>query len=321
MSPFMRLILIGTGLVVSGLAWGQPSQSRPVRVLMGLPPGAGLEAIARVFADKLRVSLGQPVIVENRVGASGLIAIDALRASPADGSVLLFAPSSSVTLLPQTFKKPRFDPFADVMPIATVAKTEVALAVRTQTPATTVAELINLARTDIDARSFGSAPGTIPHLVAALFAQAAAMEILHVPYKGAGQVITDLLGGQLQASFVTSGAGLPHHRAGKVRILAIGGPERSALLPEVPTLRELGYPIEAMGWFGFFAPAGTPAPTLDAISKTLVEASRAPDVRERLAATGNEAMGREAADTLRAMRNEYEMWRRAIALAGLTLQD
>lgn len=309
------------GLLLAFMAATATAQQKPVRILVGLAPGGGVEMVSRVYADKLRAALGQPFIVENRVGASGLIAMDALRAAPADGSTLLFAPSGGITLISQTFKNPRFDPFKDVVPVAMVGLIDIVLVVNAAVNVKSVAEFVALARTDERYRAFGSAPGTIPHLVAALFADAAGLNLLHVPYKGAGQVIVDVLGGQLLASVVTPGEALPHHRAGKVRLLATFGAQRSPLMPDIPTMKESGYAVEAIGWYGFYAPAGTPADTIDRIGRVLVEASRTPDVRERLAAVGAEPAGRMSQEVSKIMRADYEMWRRAIAIAGLKPQD
>jgi tripartite-type tricarboxylate transporter receptor subunit TctC len=297
------------------------AQQKPIRVLVGLSPGGAVEMVSRLYADKLRVALGQPVIVENRVGASGLIAMDALRASPADGSVLLFAPNGGVTLLPHTFRNPRFDPFKDVAPVAMVARLDVVLGVHPAVNAKTLAEFVALAKADQRYRSFGAAPGTIPHLLAALFAEAAGFEALHVPYKGAGQVAIDLIGGQLPASLITTGEGLPHSRAGKLRLLAMTGAERSPLMPEVPTMRELGYPVQANAWFGFYAPGATPPAVIDRLGRALVEASQTPEVRERLTQVGIEPDGRSSGETLKAMRADYEMWGKAVRIAGIQPQD
>ncbi len=308
-------------LLLALIATGACAQQKPIRVLVGLPPGSGTEIVSRLYADKLRAALGQPVIVENRIGASGLIAMDALRASPADGSVLLFAPNGGITLISQTFRNPRFDPFKDVVPVAMVALTDIVLVVNASVNAKSMAEFVALAKSDARYRALGSAPGTIPHLSAALFSDAAGFEALHVPYKGAGQVTIDLLGGQLQASVVTSGGALPHHRAGKLRILATFGPSRSPVMQDIPTMKESGYPVELNAWFGFYAPAGTPADVVDRIGRALVEASRTPEVRERLAAVGMEPAGRLSQEVAKIMRAEYEMWGKAIRIAGLKPQD
>ena len=297
------------------------AQQKPVRVLVGLAPGGAAELVARLYTEKLREVFKQPFIVENRVGASGLIAMDALRAAPADGSVLLFAPNGGITLISQTFKNPRFDPFKDVVPIAMVGIVEVVLVVNAATKAHSIAELVAAAKSDERVRNFGSAPGTIPHLSAALFADAAGLDLVHIPYKGAGQVIVDVLGGVLPASVVTAGEGVQHQKSGKVRILASFGAKRPPLIPDVPTLTEVGYPVQTGGWFGFYAPAGTPADVMERIGRALVVASGAADVRERLTQSGIEPVGKMGAEVAEVMRTDYANWGRAIRLVKLQPQD
>ncbi|MSQ20661.1 MAG: tripartite tricarboxylate transporter substrate binding protein [Betaproteobacteria bacterium] len=297
------------------------AQQKPVRVLVGLAPGGAAELVARLYTETLRVSLKQPFIIENRAGASGLIAMDALRAAPADGSVLLFAPNGGITLISQTFKNPRFDPFKDVVPIAMVGVVEVVLVVNASVKVNATAELVALAKADAQFRNFGSAPGTIPHLSATLFADAAGIDLVHIPYKGAGQVIVDILGGVLFASVVTAGEGVQHQRSGKVRILATFGAKRSPLMPAVPTMTEAGFPVEAAGWFGFYAPAATPTDVVERLGRALVAASTAPDVRERLMQAGIEPVGKMGSEVAEIMRADYANWTRAIRLAKLQPQD
>ena len=316
------LALSGVLLVFAVLTTNPATaQQKPVRILVGLAPGGAAELVSRLYADKLREALKQPFIVENRAGASGLIAMDALRAAPADGSVLLFAPNGGITLISQTFRNPRFDPFKDVVPVAMVGVVEVVLVVNAGVKASSIAELVALAKGEERMRNFGSAPGTIPHLSAALFADAAGIELVHVPYKGAGQVIVDLLGGVLMASVVTAGEAVNQQRAGKVRILATFGAKRSPLMPDVPTMNEAGYPVQASGWFGFYAPAGTPAHVIDRIGRALVTASEAADVRERLMQSGIEPAGKMSNEVTEIMRADYANWTRAIRLARLPPQD
>lgn len=297
------------------------AQTRPVRVLVGLPPGGSVEVVARVYSEKLRQALGQVFLVENRVGASGMIALDALLAAPADGSVVLFAPNGGVTLVPRTLRK-SFDPFKDVVPIASVARLEMVIAANAEVPAKTLQEFIALARGDARYRTFGAAHAAIPHLVGALFAQAAGLEVLHVAYRGAGQVVPDLIGGQLLASVLTSGEALPHARAGKLRMLATTGARRSQFTPDVPTLREAGLAGEIEdAWFGFYALAGTPAAALEPIARALVEASRAPDVRERFAPFGIETVAATGADVVARMRADAAIWTRALGAAGIKAEN
>lgn len=315
----LRSALAGLLLMLAASnAW---AQSRPVRVLVGLPPGGGVEAVSRIFAEKLRETLGQPFVIENRVGGSGLIAMEALRTAAPDGHTLLFAPSGGVTLIAQTFRKPRFDPFKDVVPVAMVGTIDVVLVANAATGLSTLAEYLAAVKSDTRLRNFGAAPGTIPHLAAATFADAAGIDPLHVPYKGAGQVITDVLGGVLAVSVVTAGEAMGHQRAGRLRIVASFGATRSPLMPDVPTMKESGYAVESGGWFGFYAPAGTPPDVIDRYGRALVAATAAPDVRERLERFGVQAIGKGSAEVAAIMRADYEMWGRAIRVAKLELQD
>lgn len=282
------------------------AQQKPVRVLISLASGGSLDMTTRLFADKLRISLGQPVIAESRAGASGLIAIDALKSGPADGSLLMTAVSGTITLLPNTFKNPRFDPTKDFMPVAQFVQLDFVLTIYPGAPANTPAEFAALARRDPKYRTFGSAPGTNPQLLAIAFSRAAGVEVVHVPYKGNGQAITDLIGGQISAIFLTAGEALQLHRSGKARMLATSGARRSSLMPDVPTLRESGYDVEGSSWSGFFAPLGTPEAVIDRLERAVVEAAASTDLRERLANIGIEAVALSRQELAAKIRSEYQ---------------
>ena len=228
----MRKIRIAAGLalVLALASSGAAAQQKTVRVMVGLAAGGSLDTMTRLFAEALRVSLGQPVIVENRAGASGLIAIEALKAAPADGSVLMTAASGSITLLPNTFKTPRFDPTRDLLAVAQMAQVDFVLTINPGVPAKTPAEFAALARSEAKYRTFGSAQGTNPHLLATRFARVANIAAVHVPYKGNGQALVDLIGGQIAAAFLTAGEGLEIDRA----VRALGPAPADA---EKPTVR------------------------------------------------------------------------------------
>lgn len=316
-----RIAQLSLAFAITLLASSVSAQQKPVRILVGLAPGGGVDSMARIFADKLRETFGQPFIVENRAGASGLIAMDALRAAPADGMVLLFAPNGGITLIPQTFRNPRFDPFKDVVPVAMVGTNDVVVVANANVKATSIREFVALAKTDPGVRNFGAASGTILHLGGVMFGEAAGIEIVHVPYKGAGQVIADVLGGVVGASVVTSAEAVHNQRAGKLRILASFSPKRSALLPDVPTLTESGYPVVIGSWYGFYARAETPPEVIDRLGRAMVAAARAPETRERLLQAGVEPVGRMSGEVLEIMRSDYANWSRAIRIAKLPLQD
>jgi len=317
----MQNMRIAAALVLALTSSGALSQQKPVRILVGLAAGGSLDTTSRLVADKLRASLGQPVIVENRAGASGLIAIDTLRAGPADGSLLMAAASGSVTLLPNTYRTPRFDPTRDFVPVARMAQINFVLTVNPAVPAKTVAEFAALARTDARYRNFGSAPGTTPHLLATQFARVAGIEAVYIPYKGNAQALVDLISGQLSAAFPAAGEVIELSRSGKVRMLASAGGRRSALMPEVPTLKESGFDVEGDAWFALFAPADTPEAVTDRLGRAVIEAVGSADLRERLAHAGIEAAALPAKDLAAIIRTEYERQGRELRAAGFRLQD
>lgn len=296
------------------------AQQKPIRVLVGLAPGGAVEITARVFSERLRAALDVPVLVESRVGASGLIAMEAMLAAPRDGTTLLFAPNGGVTLVPQTVKAAKFDPFKDVAPVARVAHAPFVLAVNASVPVTTLAEFIAAAKQNADLRNFGASPGTIPHVLASAFGAAAGLDLVNVPYKGQGQVVIDLVGGQLLASLLTPAEALPQARTGKLRVIAQIAASRASLLPDVPTFRESGIAIDHPTWFGFYAAAGTPPAAIERIGAALAEAGRSSEVRERLAQLGLETQVMDARAVLELMRVEYADWAKAIKAAGLQAQ-
>jgi len=292
------------------------AQQKSVRVLAGFAAGGTLDAMTRLFADALRVNLGQPMIVEIRAGASGLLAIEALRAAPADGSVLMTAASGTTMLLPNTYKNPPFDPTRDFIPVAQMGQVDFVLTVNAEVPAKTAVEFAALARSVPKYRTIGTPPRSNPHFLAMLFARAANVEVVHVPYKGSGPALTDLIGGQIAAAFLTVGEAQEMDRAGKVRILASSGARRSTLLPNVPTLRESGFDVEGSSWYAFFAPVGTPDPVVERLSMAIVEVAGSADLRARLIRAGIEPAGLPQKELAAKVRLEYEQIGNALRAAG-----
>jgi len=308
-------------LVLALASSGALAQQKPVHVLVGLAAGGSLDTMTRLYAESLRASLGQPFIVENRAGASGVIAIDALRAAPADGSVLMTAASGSITLLPNTYKKPRFDPTRDFVPVGQMAELDFVLTTHPAVPAKTATEFAALAKSDPKYRSFGSSPGTNPHLLAMAFARAAGIEAVYVPYKGNGQALVDLIGGQIAALFLTAGEALELGPSGKVRMLASSGARRSNLMPNVPTLKESGYDVVGSAWFAFFAPVGTPKETIDRLSAAIVQAAGSAELRERLAHAGIEAAALPSKELAAKIGSEYRQIGNDLRAIGFKQQD
>src|SRR4029079_3686503 len=251
-------------LLIGALLAGTPANaddypSKPIRLIVPFAAGGAVGAVARVLSAPLAASLGQAVVIDNRGGAGGIIGMDAVAKSPADGYTLLLA-HSGLTYMPGLYRKLPFDPVKDFDGIITAVSGSYVLAVSAEAPFKTLAELIAYAKAHPGQLTYGSAGiGSTLHLAAEFFKRAAGIDILHVPYKGAAQATTDLVGGQVQMMFGPVVAVLPLAQAGKIRALAVTSATRSALAPELPTMIESGVPgFEVTGWYGLAAPAGTP---------------------------------------------------------------
>jgi tripartite-type tricarboxylate transporter receptor subunit TctC len=269
-----------------------------------------------MVADKMQASLGQNVIVENRTGAAGQIAMGALKASPADGTVLVMTPLVTIVTAPHIQKLP-YDPFKDFAPVAHAANFLFAFATGPATPAKSLQEYIGLVKQDAKYANYASAAtGSLPHFFSLLFAEKAGLKLNHIGYRGTAAAMTDLLGGQIAAFMGTVADVAPQHKAGKVVAVATSGATRSKHLPDIPTFRELGYDIEGGGWYAAYAPAGTPAPVIDRLSKAIIAALNEPDVRQRLDSYGMEPTGLPPAELARIHRRDYEQWGPVIKTSG-----
>jgi tripartite-type tricarboxylate transporter receptor subunit TctC len=292
------------------------AQQGTIKFLVGFPAGASLDALTRMVADKMQASLGQNVIVENRTGAAGQIAMGALKASPADGSVLAMTPLVTIVTAPHIQKLP-YDPFKDFAPVAHTANFLFAFAMGPATPAKSLQDYIGLVKRDAKYANYASAAtGSLPHFFSLLFAEKAGLKLNHIGYRGTAAAMTDLLGGQIAAFMGTVSDVAPQHKAGKVVAVATSGATRSKHLPDIPTFRELGYDIEGGGWYAAYAPAGTPAPVVDRLSKAIIAALNQPDVRQRLDNYGMEPTGLPPAELARIHKRDYEQWGPVIKASG-----
>jgi tripartite-type tricarboxylate transporter receptor subunit TctC len=308
----MRMLALLLALVV--LPAG--AQDHTVKFLVGFPAGASLDTMTRLIAERMRVTLGQPVVVENRPGAAGQIAMTTLKNSAPDGLTLVMTPLVTVVTAPHVQSLP-YDPFADFAPVAHVANFLFAFGVNAQVPARTLAEYVALVKRDARYGNYSSAaPGSLPHFFSLLFAERAGIAMNHVGYKGSAQAMTDLLGGQISAFMGVTSDLAPQQRAGKLRVLATSGAQRARDLPEVPTFHELGYAIEGAGWYAAFAPAKTPKATIDRLSGAISEALRAPEVRQKIEAMGLEPTGTTPAELARIHRADYDKWGPVIKASG-----
>jgi tripartite-type tricarboxylate transporter receptor subunit TctC len=275
------------------------AQEGTTRILLGFPPGASGDTMARKLAEKLRASLGETVIVDNKPGAGGRIAMDQLKLAKPDGRTLVLTPPSPLSAAPWLYKDLRYDPFKDFVPVAQVAEFKYLLAVGPQVKAKNLREYIAEVKADPKLGFYtASSPGSAPHMAMEAFAHAAKIHTTFVGYKGTANGLTDLMGGQLPAFMGNVADFVELQKHGRVRIIGVANAERSRHLPAVPTFKEQGFDIEATGWFGIYAPAGTPAPVVERLSKAIVDAVQEPDVRKmadglglEIAAHGSKAMG------------------------------
>jgi tripartite-type tricarboxylate transporter receptor subunit TctC len=317
-------LLAGAVAVAAGIsgACAQSVSKHPLRILVPVPAGGTSDIVARLIADHLRDSLGRPVVVEDKPGASGRIAVDAFRSAAPDGTTLLLAPIMVPVIGPLVLKDLNYDPAKDFLPVAQVAKYDFAFAVAANHPARTVPEFAAWAKANPAQASFGTpGAGTLPHFLGVMIGQAAGVGLVHVAYKGVAPLEVELMSGQIAAGISVLSDLIALHRAGKLRILATSGVERSPLLPEVPTFRQQGYPsVEAVGWHGVYAPARTPQPVIDRLSSVIVAALRTPAFREKFMALGLEPTGTTPQALAAIMAADTARWRPIIKAAGFSAE-
>lgn len=291
---------------------------KPVRLLVGFPAGGPTDILARVIGEKLSGQLGQPVVIENRPGAAGNIAADAVSKAAPDGYTLLYA-SNSIAISPAINAKLAFDPVKDLVPVTETASGSLVLLVHPSVPAKSVKEFIEHARQrpgQITYASSGS--GTITHFAAELFAIQTAIQVQHIPYKGSSPSLVDLLAGRVHMLMGAINTALPHVKDGKLRPLAVTGLRRSAALPDVPTLAESGLAgFSAVNWQGVFAPAGTPPAILARVNAEFVKAVRSPELAPKLALQDMDPSGSSAAEFGEAFRKELARWAKVAKDAGI----
>jgi tripartite-type tricarboxylate transporter receptor subunit TctC len=259
-----------------------------IRILVGFPPGGGTDAIARTLGEKLKDLLGQPVLVDNRAGAGGQIAAQALKAAPADGTTLFLTHDHTVSILPLVTKNPGFDPARDFVAVAGFATFVNALAVSGGTPAKSMPEYLAWVKSQGGKGNVGvPAPASVPEFLVKLIGQKYGLDLQAAPYRGSAPMIADMLGNQIGAGIGSIPDFIENHKAGKLRVVAVMGNARQAAVPEAPTFAELGLAgFEDVPYYGLFAPAGTPQAAIDRIGEALSRVVAMPDVREKLTAMG-----------------------------------
>jgi len=297
-----------------------PYPSKPIRAVVPLPPGGGVDNLARILADRIAAPLGHPVLIENRPGANGMIGAEAVARAAPDGYTFMVI-SNAFAIAPVTLANVPVDVFKDFDPVIKAASNPILLVAHPSLKASTVQEFIAVARNTPGALSYSSIGTGSPHHIAGeLFQRQARVEMVHIGYKGAAQAITDVLSGQVKAMFMGLGAVAPHMKSGKLVAIAVTDKQRTPLIPSVPTLSEggvTGADVEA--WFGIFVPAKTPQNVVARLNREINAALKLPEVRERLAAGGFDPVGGTPEELAAAMRSDFTRYGKVVAAAGIKL--
>lgn len=307
MKHFASILL---ALLLSSQALGQEYPARPLKWIVPVPPGGPADLLARAVGGKVSLALGQPVVVENRPGADGNLGIESAAKSPPDGYTLVIVPAGNAVVNPHVFPNLPYDIFRDLAPVSLLATVENVLVVPPAVNARSVDELIALARSNPGKLTFASpGVGSLPHVAGEVFKSSARVDMLHVPYKGMAPAMNDLLGGQISFMILSLPSALRNVQAGKLRALGIASPKRTAVLPDLPTIAEQGFPgFEAISWYALMAPARTPAPVVDRLAQESARALQAPDVRERLRGLGADPVGGTPGELAERIKREYGYW-------------
>jgi tripartite-type tricarboxylate transporter receptor subunit TctC len=298
----------------------QDRMDKPVRIVVGFAPGGTADLIARVVADKLKDTVGQAVVVDNRPGAAGLIAADLVKAAAPDGSTIMVMPIGPMAVVPHTLKQIPYDPVKDFTAIGLGATFQFALAAGPGSGARTWGEFVAWAKANPNKASYAtSAAGSLPHFVGVLLSRDIGIDMVHVPYKGSGAYMNDLMGGQVPSAIDTVADLSEQHRAGKIRILATTGAARAPATPDVPTFAELGLKnVVASGWFGFFAPPNTPKAVIDTLNRGINKALTSPDVVERLTKLGMDPATSTPDEFAKIVASDYAKWGPIVKASGFT---
>lgn len=313
-----RSLLALAAVAFAAGAAAQTYPSKPIRVIVPFPPGGGTDIIARDVGQKVAALTGWTLVVENRPGAGGNLGVDATAKSAPDGYTLVLGQTSNLAINATLYSKLPYDPQKDLTPIVLVASAPLVLVTAGSSPFKTLDDAVKAARAKPGAINFASpGNGTVAHLTSELFQKAAGIKLQHIPYKGAAQALTDVIGGGVELYMSSVPTLLAQIRQGKLRALAVTSAKRVDDLPEVPTIQELGYPgFDAVTWFGFLAPAGTPKEIVAKLNAEFNKALQQPDLRKKLADQGAEPVGGTVEQFAALIRDDIVRWGKVVKESG-----
>lgn len=316
-AALLGAVLLPFGMVQNA-AWAQNYPTRPIRLIVPFPPGGTTDVVARLMAQKITDAWGQQVVVDNRPGAGGTIGTELAAKSPPDGHTLLMGSITTHAVNPALYSKLNFDPVKDFVPVGLIVSSPQLLAVHPSVPAKSAREFIALARKSPGKLNYASAgAGTSPHLTFELFKSVAGVDLVHVPYRGTGPAITELVGGQVQAMITGVVALMPHVKSGRLRGLAVTSARRVSALPQLPTLQEEGLAgFDVSSWFGFFAPAGTSPNIVNRLNDEIARILADPEVVKRLTDQGADPAPMKPAQFAAYVKSEMERWGKVVRETG-----
>ncbi len=310
-------LVLAAALMGAVAARAETWPSRPIKLINPWPPGGPADIVARPIIEQLGVALGQPVVMENKSGANGTIGANVVAKAAPDGYTLLFSHVGPIAISPAMQADLPYDPLKDLVAITQFVSGPTVLLVRPDLPITSVPSLIDYAKKNPGKLTYGSVgPGSTTHLAGEMLHMMAGIDIVHVPYKGAAPVLTDLLAGQIDLSFINVSGAIPHIQSGKVRALAVTTLKRSSVLPDLPTVAETLPGFEVNSWYGLMAPAGTPQPIVDRLYKEVSAILKMPDIVERLKQGGLDPEGTTPAQHTAHIKDELARWAKVVKATG-----
>jgi tripartite-type tricarboxylate transporter receptor subunit TctC len=322
----LHAVLLKTALGCATFAFAAAAPAQiattkgPLKLIVGYPAGGSADVQARTLADKLAAELGTTVVIDNRTGAGGQIAADYVRAAPPDGLTVLLANMHMMVMLPLTSKSVRYDPVKDFHAVGRIASFYEGIAVPTALPVQNVQQWLELARTDTSKASYGvPAPGSVAQFMGFRLGNEAKASLVAAPYRGAAPLVQDLLGNQIAAGIMPIADLVAHQQSGKLKVLAVNGARRASLLPDVPTLKELGQPhFDNLEWTGLFVPAGTPRPIVDQLHAALGKALANKEVQERLQKLSSDPSPSTPEELTRLIADDLKRWGPVVKASGFS---